>query len=102
MKALEQAAGVLGMAASALMENAGRAVAEQVADRFPRSTSPNVEVLVGPGNNGGDGLVVARHLHEAGYGVAVYLCSRPSFDDAKEKLVRQRGIPVLDLSTDPN
>lgn len=48
----------LGIPASLLMENAGRAVAQEVARFSPKS----VVVLCGPGNNGGDGLVAARHL----------------------------------------
>jgi ADP-dependent NAD(P)H-hydrate dehydratase / NAD(P)H-hydrate epimerase len=56
-----------GVAGATLMENAGRAVAEEVAKRFPDQES--VVVLCGPGNNGGDGFVAARHLLERGYTV---------------------------------
>src|SRR5690348_2062918 len=49
-----------GVAGIALMENAGRAVAEGVADRHPPGT--RVTVVAGPGNNGGDGFVAARVL----------------------------------------
>lgn len=51
------AAGIPGVL---LMENAGRGAAERIVARAGRSG--RVTVLVGPGNNGGDGLVVARHL----------------------------------------
>ena len=50
-----------------LMENAGRAVADEVAARFPDASE--VAVLCGPGNNGGDGFVAARHLLDKGYAV---------------------------------
>ena len=50
-------AGVTGVL---LMENAGRGAAEEIMRRAP--SARRVTVLVGPGNNGGDGLVVARHL----------------------------------------
>lgn len=56
-----------GVAGATLMENAGRAVAEEVARRFPDAGT--VAVLCGPGNNGGDGFVAARHLRERGYKV---------------------------------
>jgi NAD(P)H-hydrate epimerase len=56
-----------GVAGATLMENAGRAVADEVARRFPDAES--VAILCGPGNNGGDGFVAARHLKERGYKV---------------------------------
>jgi ADP-dependent NAD(P)H-hydrate dehydratase / NAD(P)H-hydrate epimerase len=56
-----------GVAGATLMENAGRAVAEEVARRFP--DAGGVAILCGPGNNGGDGFVAARHLMERGYSV---------------------------------
>ena len=48
-----------------LMENAGRAVADNVCARHPPGS--RVAVVTGPGNNGGDGLIAARLLRERGY-----------------------------------
>jgi len=51
-----------------LMENAGRAVADATSSMQRR----RVTVIVGPGNNGGDGFVAARHLSERGHAVRLY------------------------------
>jgi ADP-dependent NAD(P)H-hydrate dehydratase / NAD(P)H-hydrate epimerase len=59
-----------------LMENAGRAVAEEVSKRFPDASE--VAVLCGPGNNGGDGFVAARHLLDKGYAVRLGFKGDPS------------------------
>jgi ADP-dependent NAD(P)H-hydrate dehydratase / NAD(P)H-hydrate epimerase len=62
------AAGTAGMA---LMENAGRAVADAVCRRHPPGS--RVVIVAGPGNNGGDGFVAARHLAARGRRVRVLL-----------------------------
>jgi ADP-dependent NAD(P)H-hydrate dehydratase / NAD(P)H-hydrate epimerase len=58
-----------GISGASLMANAGRAVADAVAARHPLGT--RIVVVAGPGNNGGDGFVVARRLSERGYPVRV-------------------------------
>ena len=54
-----------------LMERAARAITSAITTRFDAQTP--VVVFAGPGNNGGDGLAVARMLSEKGYGVDTYL-----------------------------
>ena len=56
-----------------LMENAGRLVAETILEAVPDVTARQVAVLAGPGNNGGDGFVCARHLARCGAPVVVWL-----------------------------
>jgi NAD(P)H-hydrate epimerase len=60
-----------GMLGVVLMENAGRGCAEFLMQRNP-DRQP-VVVLCGPGNNGGDGFVIARHLDNHGWPVKVWL-----------------------------
>lgn len=61
-----------GIHSLSLMERAGTALAESVAHRFAPARG-GIAVLVGRGNNGGDGLVAARVLIERGYEVFVFL-----------------------------
>jgi NAD(P)H-hydrate epimerase len=71
MVAREKQAFASGISAAALMDAAGKAMAERIASIYP--TLRDFLVLVGKGNNGGDGLVVARHLAQAGKSVRVVL-----------------------------
>ncbi|NWH61315.1 NNRE epimerase, partial [Geococcyx californianus] len=65
-----------------LMELAGLSCATAIAKAYPPSSfttsQPTVLVVCGPGNNGGDGLVCARHLKMFGYEPTVYYPKRPN------------------------
>lgn len=76
MRAIEQAAIESGeVTGLELMERAGRGVVEAIFEEWPElaKTSHKAVVLCGPGNNGGDGFVVARLLNEWGWEVEVFL-----------------------------
>lgn len=76
MRAIETAAIESGdVTGLELMERAGRSVVEAVFEEWPElaKTSHRAVVLCGPGNNGGDGFVVARLLKEWGWEVEVFL-----------------------------
>ncbi len=104
--ALDAAAAHAGHPPDALMARAGRAVADLVVRAVPHAR--RVAVLVGPGNNGGDGYVAAAELARRGRDVVVCeLVERPGSDVARdarnaldalpagalERLTRRRGPP---------
>jgi|1186.fasta_scaffold00023_2 hydroxyethylthiazole kinase-like uncharacterized protein yjeF len=77
MRAIDRATSErFGVASLTLMENAGNAVAEHVLRAYPSAQS--IVVFCGKGNNGGDGFVAARHLHENGRPVHVLLLADPA------------------------
>lgn len=80
MNAADRDAIARGVSGSVLMERAGSAVADVLTRRF---RAQPVTVLCGPGNNGGDGYVVARLLLAAGWPVQVQATGEPQTDDAK-------------------
>jgi NAD(P)H-hydrate epimerase len=80
-----------GVPSPVLMENAGRAVADAIVTRFKPCA---VTVLCGPGNNGGDGFVVARLLDESGFTVRVAQDGDHHKGDAKQMSARWKGARV--------
>ncbi len=94
----DTAAAEHGVPGAALMENAGRAIAETV--RAHHQPCP-VVVLCGPGNNGGDGFVAARHLAAAGWSVRLALLGardRLSGDAAHHAGLWDGAVEALDES----
>jgi hydroxyethylthiazole kinase-like uncharacterized protein yjeF len=87
-----------------LMESAGRGAAEALLEEIPRLTSRRVVVFCGKGNNGGDGLVAARHLRRRGVAAQVLLVARESEvdGDAAINLARARedGVTIVEVVDD--
>ena len=82
----DQLAVSAGIDLATLMENAGRAAAIVLADRYSSLLRAGVLVAVGPGNNGGDGWVVARALHRVE--VPVWVTSTGPGSELRERMGR--------------
>lgn len=71
----EELMGPLGFSIDQLMELAGLSVASSILAEYPPAKFSRILIVAGPGNNGGDGLVAARHLYHFGYkGIQVMHC----------------------------
>ena len=98
MTALEQESERQGASTDNLMENAGLAVAEYARQRLGGVAGARVIILVGPGNNGADGLVAGRHLRRWGAEVTACLLTRRPQIDPKMDLARDYGVATLNLA----
>ena len=89
-----------GVPSLTLMENAGTAVADFVMSRY--ASARRIGVVCGKGNNGGDGFVVARKLHQSGKEVRVLLLAEPAElrGDAAEMFTKLPIAPVTVTSHD--
>jgi NAD(P)H-hydrate epimerase len=100
MRAIEADAVKHGETWDGLMEQAGAAVARRILDWLGLRTDQRVLVLAGPGNNGGDGLVVARHLQDHGWQVRCLTWARRM--DPEDRLLvalAERDVAVSPVSS---
>lgn len=93
MRALERAAIEAGSSAAQLMEEAGLAAAQEAWMLLGTLEGRRIVVLAGPGNNGGDGLVAARHLYDWGAETAV-IAPRGREPDDNLRELEARGVAV--------
>ena len=96
MKAIDKSTiNHFGVASLALMENAGRALAEYAATQ----TGSRFVIICGKGNNGGDGSVAARHLHNYGGDVTLMLLAKPTELSGDElinfKAAEKNGVKII-------
>ena len=99
MLAIERAADLGGHSYPAMMEAAGRALAEWILWSYPDSADPTALGLVGPGNNGGDTLLALLHLANAGWNTTAWLITRPESDDELIERARLAGCEILSASS---
>ena len=78
MMQIEENGHQMGFLRKFMMENAGAAAAKRLVEKFGDVKSKRVLVFAGLGNNGGDGLVIARHLAGYGSSVTVFLLGEPN------------------------
>ncbi len=100
MRSLEAAADAAGQSYGDMMTQAGEAVAQAIRERVLVEGN-RILVLVGPGNNGGDGLVAARALHGMGAEVTCYLWKRKTESDRNYQFVAELGIEIIRQGDDP-
>nr|MBN2276889.1 NAD(P)H-hydrate dehydratase [candidate division Zixibacteria bacterium] len=91
-----------GIPGPELMENAGRGIAERIRDMIlDQPKGKRIAVFCGKGNNGGDGFVVGRYLHQYGAAVEIFYPAPPeqfsaeaqlNYDRARELNIKMRGI----------
>ncbi|HZW81365.1 MAG TPA: NAD(P)H-hydrate epimerase, partial [Candidatus Deferrimicrobiaceae bacterium] len=101
MRAIDRATSErFGVPSLTLMENAGAAVADYVISHY--ASAARIVIFCGKGNNGGDGFVAARRLHESGKKVEVILLARPEDlrGDAAAMYGKFPGAPIVVSSGD--
>lgn len=99
MRRIEAATDAAGTSYAQMMEHAGQAVARAIRDRMDVA-GKRITILVGPGNNGGDGLVAGRALAEAGAQVSFYLLKPRTESDENFRRVREMGLFIVNAQDD--
>ncbi len=101
MRRIEARSETAGVSTDTLMENAGLAVARAARRMLGPLAGVPILTLIGPGNNGADGLVTARHLQRWGANVTAYICRERATPDPKLDAAIAAGVPILSAPNDP-
>ena len=102
MRRIEARSETAGVSTDTLMENAGLAVARSARRVIGPIAGVTILALIGPGNNGADGLVTARHLQRWGASVTAYICRERSTPDPKLTAATAAGVTILSATNDPD
>jgi hydroxyethylthiazole kinase-like uncharacterized protein yjeF len=100
MRQIDRSAADIGLTTEILMENSGRSVAEETKKLLGDIKGKRILIMVGPGNNGGDGLVAACYLREASAEVTLYLCCQRTTGDKNYKLTQEKKINTINADQD--
>ena len=96
MLAAEYNSEYLGVTHFQLMETVGARMADRIAEKTRGKTNPRIQVIAGPGKNGGDGFAAARHLASQGYKVRVTLVGRIS--DVHDEAAKHQLDAILQMT----
>jgi ADP-dependent NAD(P)H-hydrate dehydratase / NAD(P)H-hydrate epimerase len=103
MRRIEAAADASGLTYDMMMENAGRATSERALHMLQNHQQANIVILVGIGNNGGDGLVAARYLAQNNHiNTHCYLLKPRAKKDDNFKAIQELSVPVTVVKDDDN
>jgi len=100
MRSIEKDVDQSGLSYDQMMQNAGKTIADSIIEFLTEIKGKRVVILVGTGNNGGDGLVIGYHLHESGAQVAVYLASERASGDPNLERLKQKEILIANSKED--
>ena len=98
MRSIEDACEAQGVPKDTLMEKAGLASAVVARDLLGGAAGRKIAVLVGPGNNGGDGLVAARRLAAWGASVTAWTTPTTREEHPKTSVARHAGVSVVPIT----
>ena len=93
---IERAADLAGHTYDAMMEQAGKGLAEEIIARYGYFPDKVVIALVGSGNNGGDALIALEYLQNTGWKSTALICKKRSDSDPLEKRFRECGGKLID------